>query len=103
MRRRSFFRRAYPFVVSVYLVLYLAARNPAEWFHFWELLVPILVSLGLAIFSWCTAELLTKDSDKRAFLACVGVVLLAGLATSRGSCCRILLQEPSRQRWRSWR
>jgi hypothetical protein len=65
----------YPFVIALYPVIALAAQNTHERVRFNELLVPVGVSLYVALVAWAMARPLTRDTHRRALLTAVAVLL----------------------------
>jgi hypothetical protein len=63
----------YPFLAALYPVLDLAARNGGDLVRPRDLLIPSTISLAAALVAWFLAGGVTRDADRRAFLAFVAV------------------------------
>ena len=66
--------RSYPVMAALCPVVHLAAANAREWVQLSDLTMPLAVSVAVAVASWLGAALLTRDPDKRAFLAFLAVL-----------------------------
>jgi hypothetical protein len=70
--------RVYPFLACIWSPLHLAASNAGEWVQLSDLGKPLTISVVATVIAWIVAALLTRDPDKRAFLAFLGVLAFIG-------------------------
>src|SRR4051812_33908773 len=80
----------YPFLMSAYLIVALAAANGGELIDPTELYWPLLVSLVVAIGAWSLNGFVTRDRNKRALLTLATVIVFG----SFGRVCAMLLTWP---------
>ncbi len=70
-------RVLYPVAAAVYPILSLAAANAGEGIRGTDLLLPIAISITVAVLAWLFAEALTSDPHRRAFVSVVVVLWFA--------------------------
>jgi hypothetical protein len=83
-RARRCWPRAYPFAFAVVPVLHLAAANAGQWIEVGDVLLPLCLSLGAAATAYGWSALLTRDPDKRALLAALGVLVFSSYGLVAG-------------------
>jgi hypothetical protein len=83
----------YPFLAAVYPVVALAAANPDERIRPAELVMPLGVSLVVAVAVWLLTRLVCADRERRALIALAAVVAFASYGYVR----EVLLSQPRLQ------
>lgn len=68
----------YPFLAALYPLLALAASNSDELVRPGDLVKPFGIALGAAAVAWLLSRLVTRDVDRRAFLAFVAISVFSG-------------------------
>lgn len=70
--------RVYPLLACIWSPLALAASNAGEWVQFSDLQRPLVISVAVTATLWIVAAPLTRNPDKRSFLAFLGVLAFIG-------------------------
>ena len=65
----------YPFLIAMYPVLSLAAKNGSSLLSWLDLAVPLAIVLGVALVVWAVASRLTPDAHRRAALTALAMAL----------------------------
>lgn len=67
----------YPIVLAAYPVLHLAAANAGEWIEIGDVLLPLGVTMAVALLAFLWSALLTRDPHKRSVLAVLGILVFS--------------------------
>jgi len=68
----------YPFLAALYPVLALAAANTREGLELKDLLLPLCLSILVALVLWLSSRLLSRDRHVRGLVVLAGVVITLG-------------------------